>query len=98
MLEEVKGFTSVPTIEESDVQFVVPKVENDKVLKFDIVSGIACFLIVFFMMATVIATFLLWQQARDPRRIQRNRASMDRTNSGFGSMTESTAHQSQSPS
>ena len=71
------------SIEQSDVEFVVPEVENAKVLKFELVSGIACFLIVFFIMTTVIATFLLWHQSRDPRKFFRNRASMVRTNSGF---------------
>lgn len=32
LFEEVKGFGSVPVVEESDVKFVDPKVENEKVL------------------------------------------------------------------
>ena len=83
------------SIEQSDLEFVVPEVENAKVLKFELVSGIACFLIVFFIMATVIATFLLWHQSRDPRKFFRHRASMVRTNSGF---TENNQPLIQSPS
>jgi len=81
MFEEVKGFAVTPTIEESDVKFVDPKVENDKVLQFDVVSGISCFLIVFFSLMTLIATFLLWSQSRDSLRL-RNAANLAENQSG----------------
>lgn len=87
LFEDVKGFGSVPVIDESDVAFVDPKVENEKVLKFDIVSGISCALIVFFSIATLIATFLLWSKSRDALKL-RNRSSLERSNSSHGSMSD----------
>ena len=60
MFEDVKGFAAVPIVEESDVDFVDPKVENEKIAKFDVVSIVICTIIVFFALMTIISTFLMW--------------------------------------
>ena len=84
MFEDIKGFSATPHIEQSDLTFVDPKVENDKVLKFDVVSGISCLMIVFFALTTTIATFLLWSQERDQLKLQRGRSGSDTSNSPSG--------------
>lgn len=81
MFEGVKGFAAVPTVEESDVNFVDPKVENEKVVQFDVVSVIICVIISFFAIMTVISTFLMWTHEQDALKLARNRS--ERTNSGF---------------
>ena len=81
MFEGVKGYTQVPEVDESDVEFVDPRVENEKVVQFDVVSVIICTIIAFFTLMTVIATFLMWTYERDALKLQRNRN--DRANSGF---------------
>ena len=77
MFEGVKGYDVVPTVDESDVDFVDPKVENEKVTQFDIVSVVICTIIVFFTLMTVIATFLMWSHERDQLKLQRSRADRD---------------------
>ena len=62
MLEDVKGFAVVPTVDETDVDFVQPKVENAKVTQYDIVSAIVVLMMVFFSLTTLVATFMLWSQ------------------------------------
>ena len=69
MFEGVKGYAQVPTVEESDVEFVDPKVENKKVVEFDIVSVIICSIMAFFSLMTVIATFLMWSHERDASKL-----------------------------
>ena len=71
----------MPEVDESDVEFVDPRVENEKVVQFDVVSVIICTIIAFFTLMTVIATFLMWTYERDALKLQRNRN--DRANSGF---------------
>ena len=62
MLADVKGFAVVPTVDETDVDFVQPKVENAKVTQYDIVSAIVVLMMVFFSLTTLVATFMLWSQ------------------------------------
>jgi len=70
MLEDVHSFTTTPTFFESDVIFVDPKVENEKVTKFDFVSGLCCLLILFFLVMTTIATLMLWSKSRDTLKLR----------------------------
>lgn len=70
MLEDVHSFTTTPTFFESDVIFVDPKVENEKVTKFDFVSGLCCSLILFFLVMTTIATLMLWSKSRDTLKLR----------------------------
>ena len=81
MFEGVKGYAEVAAVEESDVEFVDPKIENKKVTQLDIVSVIICCIISFFVLMVVIATFLMWSYERDASKLQRIRS--DRANSGF---------------
>ena len=74
MFEGVKGFSTVPTVEESDVGFVEPKKENERVSQFDVVSIIICVIMAFFALMTIIATFLMWTKERDALQLQRNRS------------------------
>ena len=60
MFEGVKGITEVPTVEESDVQFVEPKVENAKVVQYSIVSILTIVIMSFFAVMTILATIKLW--------------------------------------
>lgn len=75
MLEGVKGYAATPTVDVSDIEFVDPKVENDKVVQFDLVSIIICTIMAFFALVTCIATFLMWSYERDALKLQRNRTS-----------------------
>ncbi len=65
MFEGVKGFDTVPSVTESDVNFVDPKIENEKVTQFEMVSIIAITIALFFVVMTIVGTFLLWSKAKD---------------------------------
>ena len=69
MFEGVQGFTVVPTVEESDVQFVDPKVENAKVVEYTFVSILSISIIAFFCAMTCIATTKLWSENREFNRL-----------------------------
>jgi len=73
MFEGVKGFAEAPTIAESDIDIVDPKVENEKVAGFNAVSIVTCVIISFFAVMLIVSTFLLWTKAKDELKIQRNR-------------------------
>ncbi len=77
MFEGVKGFDSVPSVTESDVKFVDPKIENEKVTQFEMVSIIAVTIALFFVVMTIVGTFLLWSKAKDALKLQRNRLAPD---------------------
>lgn len=65
MFEGVKGFAETPSIIDSDLEIVDPKVENEKVAGFDVISIITCTIIAFFVLMTTVATFLLWSKTKD---------------------------------
>ena len=68
MFEDVKGFSTAPSIEESDVQFVDPAVENKKTVKWGVMSVLSCGLMAFFTVMSVIASIKLWSKHRDTLR------------------------------
>ena len=73
MFENVKGFTSAPTVEEKDIDIVDPKQANKEMQKINAVSVIALALILFFGGTSIVATFFLWFKAKDALKIQRAR-------------------------
>jgi len=65
---------ALPTVDETDVEFLDPKAENEKVTDLDAVSIVACCLIAVFTLLTGLSTMMLWSKAKDALKLQRARS------------------------